>query len=90
MGSGLLALGQRAAIRCTALTPGHSPIDAERFVNAKAEAYWALRESLERGAVAGLTDEQMQAQLAGIRYRHTPGGRFTTFCRQPIGLPASK
>ena len=30
-------------------------------VNAKAEAYWALRESLERGVIAGLTDEETQA-----------------------------
>ena len=54
---------------------GGAAIDAEHFVNAKAEAYWALREALERGAVTGLTDEETQAQLAGIRYRHTPGGR---------------
>jgi hypothetical protein len=31
--------------------------------------------SLERGAVEGLTDEETQAQLAGIRYRHTASGR---------------
>ena len=58
-----------------AFNAGGSPIDAEHFVNAKAEAYWSVRESLERSAVAGLTDEEMQAQLAGIRYRHTPSGR---------------
>lgn len=54
---------------------GGSPINSEHFVNAKAEAHWALREHLERGAVSGLTDEETQAQLAGIRYSHTPGGR---------------
>jgi len=47
----------------------------EHFVNAKAEAYWSLRETLERRGLAGLTDEEMQAQLAGIRYRHTAAGR---------------
>ena len=52
--------------------PRHWPA---HFVNAKAEAYWSLRETLERGAIAGLTDEEMQAQLAGIRYRHTASGR---------------
>jgi hypothetical protein len=54
---------------------GGAAMDSEHFVNAKAEAYWGLRESLERGAVKGLTDEEMQAQLAGIRYRHTASGR---------------
>ena len=58
-----------------AFNAGSTAIDSEHFVNAKAEAYWSLRESLERGAIAGLTDEEMQAQLAGIRYRHTPSGR---------------
>jgi hypothetical protein len=54
---------------------GGASMDQEHFVNAKAEAYWALREALERGAVKGLTDEETQAQLAGIRYRHTASGR---------------
>ena len=58
-----------------AFNAGSSPLDAEHFVNAKAEAYWSLREWMERGALAGLTDEEMQAQLAGVRYRHTASGR---------------
>jgi len=58
-----------------AFNAGSAAMDSEHFVNAKAEVYWSLRESLERGAIAGLTDEEMQAQLAGIRYRHTASGR---------------
>jgi len=58
-----------------AFNAGGAPMDAEHFVNAKAETYWSLREWLERGGVAGLTDEQTQAQLAGIRYRHTAAVR---------------
>ena len=58
-----------------AFNAGASPLDAEHFVNAKAEAYWSLREWMERRAIAGLTDEETQAQLAGIRYRHTASGR---------------
>ena len=58
-----------------AFNAGGAPFDNEHFVNAKAEAYWSLRETLERRGLAGLTDEEMQAQLAGIRYRHTAAGR---------------
>jgi hypothetical protein len=54
---------------------GSAPQDPEHFVNAKAEAYWSLREWMERGGLAGLTDEETQAQLAGVRYRHTAAGR---------------
>jgi hypothetical protein len=52
------------------------------LVNGKAEAYWALRESFERGAVADVTDEGMQAQLAGIRHRHTAAGRVEIESRE--------
>jgi hypothetical protein len=58
-----------------AFNAGAAPVDAEHFVNAKAEAYWSLREWLERRSINGLTDEEMQAQLAGVRYRHTAAGR---------------
>src|SRR5579862_368197 len=34
-----------------AFNAGGAAIDSEHFVNAKAEAYWGLREALERGAV---------------------------------------
>jgi hypothetical protein len=54
---------------------GSAPLDPEHYVNAKAEAYWTLREWLERGRISGLTDEETQAQLAGILYRHTAAGR---------------
>jgi hypothetical protein len=54
---------------------GSAPLDPEHFVNAKAEGYWTLREWLERGVVSGPTDEEMQAQLVGILYRHTASGR---------------
>lgn len=54
---------------------GAAPLNAEHFANHKAEAYWCLREWLERRAITGLTDEEAQAQLAGIRYSHTPAGR---------------
>jgi hypothetical protein len=50
-------------------------VNAELFVNAKAEAYWCLRDLLERGRIAGLTDEEMQPHLAGVRYRHSRNGR---------------
>jgi hypothetical protein len=58
-----------------ALNAGSAPLNGERYLNAKAEWYWTLREWLERGGVSGLTDEETQAQLAGIRYRHTAAGR---------------
>ncbi len=54
---------------------GGKPLLPDKFVNQKAEAYWALREWFERDAIRGLTDEETHAQLASIRYLHTSAGR---------------
>jgi hypothetical protein len=47
----------------------------ERFANAKAEAYWGLRECMERGEVCRLNDLETEAQLSAILYRATPSGK---------------
>jgi hypothetical protein len=54
---------------------GHRAIDAERFVNAKAESYWGLREWMEQGQVCRLNDLETEAQLSAILYRATPAGK---------------
>ena len=54
---------------------GHRPIDTERFTNLKAEAYWQLREHMEKGAISGLNDLETEAQLSAILYRPTSSGR---------------
>lgn len=52
-----------------------APRNTERFANAKAEYYWALRERAQGGALGGLSDERTIAQLAGLRYEHDARGR---------------
>ncbi len=64
-----------AGLPVSGFRAGGKPRAGEHFVNAKAEAYWALREWFERRAITGVTDEETQAQLAGIRYSHTAAGR---------------
>lgn len=54
---------------------GGQPKNPEQFANQKAEAYWALREWMGTLGMAGLADEEAQAQLSGIRYHHTASGR---------------
>ena len=49
--------------------------DRERFRNLKAELYWGLRERVLVGDVSGLADELAYAQLASLRYEHTPSGQ---------------
>jgi len=54
---------------------GEAANDPEKYVNWKAELYWALRLRAQGGDLAGLTDETAVGQLAGIRYRHDARGR---------------
>jgi len=55
---------------------GRRPVDAERFVNAKAEVYWNLRECLERREICMLNDLETEAQLSGVLYRTTGSGKI--------------
>lgn len=49
--------------------------DAERFMNARAEAYWELRERLEDGRIALPRDEELFDELLAIRWRASSGGK---------------
>ena len=55
----------------------HKETDARGpgFRNAKAEAYWAMRDRLSRGELSGLTDDRTRAQLSTVKYMHTPRGQ---------------
>lgn len=58
---------------------GSSPLQPERFVNARSEWYWQLREALDpsRGAKECLPpDSQLAAQLCSIKYDYDNKGRI--------------
>jgi hypothetical protein len=55
---------------------GRAAHNKERFANAKAEHYWGLRERLQAGELAGLTDDQTIAQLGAIRWHTTSQGKI--------------
>lgn len=57
-------------------TAGAAARDSQNFVNAKAEAYWGLRERMQRGAVANLTSEEAQGELSDVLYRERADGRI--------------
>jgi hypothetical protein len=45
-----------------------APIDEERFVNARAEDYWTLRERFEQGEIdIDPDDDKLAAQLGSIK-----------------------
>jgi hypothetical protein len=76
---------------------GEAPIDKERFVNARAEDYWTLRERFEQGEIdIDPDDDKLADQLGSIKWGIDSRGRIkianrkTTCanedCRHRIGL----
>ena len=55
---------------------GGAALDPRRFTNAKADAYFHVREIMRTEAINGVTDEDTQAQLSDIRYRELPNGKI--------------
>ena len=56
---------------------GEAPIDKERFVNARAEDYWTLRERFEQGEVdIDPDDDKPAAQLGSIKWGIESRGRI--------------
>jgi hypothetical protein len=56
---------------------GEAPIDKERFVNARAEDYWTLRERFEQGEIdIDPDDDKLAAQLGSIKWGIDSPGRI--------------
>jgi hypothetical protein len=56
---------------------GEAPIDKERFVNARAEDYWTLRELFEHDEVdIDPDDDKLAAQLGSIKWGIDSRGRI--------------
>lgn len=53
---------------------GDAPLNPRQFQNAKAQAYFFVRELMRAGSIKGVTDEDTKAQLSDIRYRELPKG----------------
>ena len=56
---------------------GEAPYDKERFVNARAEAYWNFRELFENGEIdIDELDDVLAAQLGSLKWAIDPRGRI--------------
>jgi hypothetical protein len=71
---------------------GEPPIDKERFVNARAEDYWTLRERFEQGEVdIDPDDDKLAAQLGSIKWGIESRGRIKIESKDDMrkrGLPS--
>ena len=71
---------------------GEAPIDKERFVNARAEDYWTLRERFEQGEIdIDPDDDKLAAQLGSIKWGIDSRGRVKIESKDDMrkrGLPS--
>jgi len=75
LGAGVLDRLKELEFAVIGFNGGRSPSDGGRYLNARAEAYWRLRELLEAGEVALPPDEKLMDELLSVRWRPTPEGK---------------
>lgn len=54
---------------------GTAARDNERFLNLRAEMFWALRERFREGDIAIPKDDLLYSQLCGLKYKYTTSGK---------------
>lgn len=61
------------------------PIDTERFVDARAEAYWGVRELFESGQIDIDTfDDKLASQLSAIKWKLASKGKIRVESKEEL------
>jgi len=76
IGAGVVDRGLETGKAFAAANAGSSSTDKERFVNARAQWFWSLRERFESGDIDIENDDDLAAELADIRWRPDSRGRI--------------
>jgi len=94
LGAGVVDRGNELGLPIYSFSFGSSPIDKERFLNKRAEAYWNLREDFEVGSVdlaPDGEDDDLAAQLGSIKWTVTSKGKIKIESKDDMrarGLPS--
>jgi hypothetical protein len=66
-----------------AISVGESADDDKRFINKRAEDYWALRVAFEKGQIdIDERDDDLAAELVSIRFKRTSSGKIQIEAKQ--------
>jgi hypothetical protein len=92
VGGGVVDRLVELGLPVTPYNGGEAPFDKERFVNARAEDYWTLRELFETGEVdIDPDDDKLAAQLGSIKWAVDSRGRIKIESKDDMrkrGLPS--
>lgn len=74
IGAGVVDRIREAGMDCAAMNASERAADAEKFVNARAEWFWTLRERFEEGRIAiDPDDTELANELSQIKYKFSAG-----------------
>jgi len=76
LGSGLLDRLREQRIEAIAFNSSHRARNPERFANRRAEAFWTVRRTLERGEIALPRDDELFEELVSIRWSVESSGKI--------------
>jgi hypothetical protein len=92
VGAGVFDRLAELGLPVTVYNGGEAPFDKERFVNARAEDYWNLRELLENGEIdIDELDDKLAAQLGSIKWTVDSLGRIKIESKEDMrkrGMPS--
>lgn len=74
LGGGLIDVLRQRGRPVIAFNGAERPKDAGRFLNARAETHWRIRELLERGEVALPQDDNLEEEALAVQWQLTLGG----------------
>jgi hypothetical protein len=90
--AGVLDRLQEQGLDVAGFNGGSQPRDKERFINARAELYWTIREEFEAGGVdLDPADDRLVAQLGAIKWAVDSKGRIKIESKDDMrkrGLPS--
>lgn len=76
IGSGVVDRLEEMGHEVFSVNTGEGASDNKRFLNARAEWWWGMRERFERGDIDIEDDEDLIAQLSSLRYKVTSKGQI--------------
>jgi hypothetical protein len=92
IGAGVVSRGVELHEPFVGINVGEAAIDSERFLNLRAEYYWALRERFEAGDVdLDPSDKQLASELCSIRFKRTSRGQIQIESKEDMkrrGIPS--
>lgn len=90
VGSGVVDRLSELRFPIIAMNGAEAARDPEKFINKRAEWYWSLRERYKEGAIAIEQNDELEGELASIKYKYDSRGRIQIESKEEIKKRSQK